>query len=87
MKSEFLKLNWRDLVNGFAMSVITPAIMVIYDSLNAGSLVINWTLALTVGLAGGVGYLLKNLLQGDAPTQRSTDFIGNRPNDRGGKKG
>lgn len=53
-------LNIGDIIKGFAMSAITPAIAIIADSLNQGSLTFNWHMILVVALSGGVGYLVKN---------------------------
>jgi hypothetical protein len=59
-QSNFLSLNWLDLGKGLIMSVLTPVIVVIQQSLESGELTLNWK---TIGLAaisGGVAYLVKN---------------------------
>ena len=58
--SNFLSLNWRDFGKGLVMAVLTPVVVVIQQSLEAGILTFNWK---TIGLgaiAGGVAYLVKN---------------------------
>lgn len=60
-QSEFLSLGWRDFFRGLAMAVLTPIMMIVQQSLEAGTLVFNWKSILTAGVAGGVAYLVKNL--------------------------
>lgn len=60
-QSKFLSLGVRDFLRGLAMSILTPAIVIIQQSLDAGLLVFNWKTILISGIAGGLAYLLKNV--------------------------
>lgn len=53
-------LNWRDLAKGFLMSVITAALTVMAESLQAGTLKFDWQDIGAVSALAGIAYLLKN---------------------------
>ncbi len=53
-----------DWERGLIVAILTTPFTIIYDSLSAGALTFDWRKVLAAGLAGGVGYLLKNLLTG-----------------------
>lgn len=59
-------LNWRDLVKGLVIAVITPVFTIIVESLQNDDLTINLKSIGTVALVALLSYLSKNL--GD-PTQ------------------
>lgn len=63
------------------MAVLTPAVLIIQQSLDAGVLVFNWKSIGMAAIAGGAAYLVKNLLT--APDTAKKDIIGDRPGDRG----
>ncbi len=56
---------WRiklgDWERAFIIAIITTPLTVIFQSVNAGSLVINWKTILAGALSGGIAYILKNL--------------------------
>jgi hypothetical protein len=88
MNSNFLRLNKKDIINGLVMSILTPVIMVIYKTLETGSLNFDWKNLIAVAFAGGLGYVVKNFFSGEVTTlNRKSEFIGTRPNDREGKRG
>ena len=60
-QSNFLSLGCRDLLRGLLMAVLTPVVVIIQQSLEAGILVLEWKSILTAGIAGGLAYLAKNL--------------------------
>jgi hypothetical protein len=62
--SKFLRLDYKDLAKGLLIAVLTPALLVIQQSLSAGSLVLNWDNILAVASAGGLSYLIKNFFSG-----------------------
>lgn len=64
MNSKFLKLNLLDFLKGLLMAILVPALIVIQTSFEAGQLTLDWKVIVTTSLAGGIGYLLKNLLSG-----------------------
>jgi hypothetical protein len=62
--SKFLRLDYRDLSKGLLIAVLTPALLVVQQSLSEGHLVFNWNNILAVSLAGGLSYLIKNFFSG-----------------------
>ncbi len=62
MKSSFLSLNTKDFVKGLVITVLTSVLSIIYSSLQAGSLTIDWKVILTTGLTSAIGYIIKNYL-------------------------
>lgn len=60
----FTKL-WRvklsDWERAFVVAIITAPLTIILQSVNAGSLVVNWKTILAAALSGGIAYILKNL--------------------------
>lgn len=61
--SKQFSLKWRDIVRGFILAVLTPALLIIQQSLEAGSLTFNWHQIGMAAVAGGGAYLLKNFLE------------------------
>ena len=62
--SKFLRLDYKDLAKGLLIAILTPALLVIQQSLSEGSLVLNWDNILAVASAGGLSYLIKNFFSG-----------------------
>ena len=61
--SKQFSLKWRDAVRGLIIAVLTPAIVIIQQSLKAGVFVFDLK---TIGMAavgGGLAYLAKNFLE------------------------
>ena len=56
-------LQGRDLFRGLIMAVLTPAVLVLQQSLDAGVLVFNWKAIGMASIAGGFAYLVKNFLE------------------------
>lgn len=54
-------LNWRDFANGLVMAILTPALVVVQQSVDKGELVFNWKVIAIAAISGGIAYLLKNL--------------------------
>lgn len=61
MNSSFLKLNILDLAKGLVVAVLTSVLVIVRDTVSAGSLNFDWTAILQTGLLSAVAYLLKNL--------------------------
>mgnify|MGYP007090099724 CR=1 FL=1 len=59
-ESKFLSVNTRDILKGLLMAILTPAVLIIQNSLEAGSLVFNWRNIGIAAISGGVAYLIKN---------------------------
>lgn len=65
MKSNFLNLNWKDLVKGFIVAVITAIITAVYEAIQAGTIQFTWPFfepVLITALGAGLAYLIKNWL-------------------------
>lgn len=58
--SNFLSLNFRDLAKGLLMAVLTPAVVIVQQSLESGVFTTDWKSLGLASLAGGVAYLVKN---------------------------
>lgn len=61
--SKQFSLKWRDVVRGFILAVLTPSLLIIQQSLEAGSLTFNWHQIGMAAVAGGGAYLIKNFLE------------------------
>lgn len=61
--SKQFSLKWRDIVRGFILAVLTPALLIIQQSLEANSLTFNWHQIGMAAVAGGGAYLIKNFLE------------------------
>lgn len=59
--SQFLSLDWNDLGKGLIVATLTPILLIIQESLNAGAFTIDYKHIGMAAVAGGVGYLIKNL--------------------------
>lgn len=60
--SKFLSLNLADILKGLVIAILTPAIVIVQQSLEAGVLTFEWKSILTASIGGGLAYLLKNFL-------------------------
>lgn len=65
-ESKFLSVNTRDILKGLLMAILTPAVLIIENSLSAGSLVFDWKSIGMAAIAGGFAYIVKNFFT--APT-------------------
>ena len=54
-------IKMSDWERAFVIAIITAPLTIILQSVNAGSLVINWKTILAAALSGGIAYILKNL--------------------------
>ena len=60
--SKFLNLDFADILKGLLMAILTPAVVIIQQSLELGILTFEWKSILTASIGGGLAYLLKNFL-------------------------
>lgn len=79
MNSKFFKLNALDYLKGLLMSVLVPALIVVQKSFEAGQLTLDWKIIVSTSLAGGIGYLLKNLFSGEKKINTQSN-VGGHPN-------
>jgi hypothetical protein len=56
-------LSMSDIVRGLIMAVLTPAVLIIQQSLEAGTLTFNWKQIAMASVAGGFAYLVKNFFE------------------------
>lgn len=61
--SKQFTLQGRDWIKGALMAALTPALVIIQQSIDAGIWTFNWKAIGMAAIAGGVAYLLKNLLE------------------------
>jgi hypothetical protein len=59
-QSEFLSLNFRDIARGLLMAILTPVVVLVQQSIEAGVFTFDWKALGLASLAGGVAYLAKN---------------------------
>ena len=61
--SKQFSLKWRDAIRGLIIVVLTPAIVIIQQSLEACVFVFDWKTIGMAAIGGGVAYLVKNFLE------------------------
>lgn len=62
MKSNFLKIGSKDFAKGLILAVITAVITVVYNTIQAGTLVFDWHQIDIAALSSAIAYITKNLL-------------------------
>lgn len=60
--SNFFNLNWNDFIKGFAIAIIMAVITILYDTVQAGSFVFNFTDIWHAAVGAAIAYLFKNLV-------------------------
>ena len=58
--SNFLSLNLSDIWKGLLMAILTPVVVIIQQSLEAGNFTFDWKSIGLSAIGGGVAYLVKN---------------------------
>jgi hypothetical protein len=58
--SDLFSLNYKDLLKGLIMAVLTPVLVIIQQSVEIGELTFNWKQIVVASIAGAVAYLIKN---------------------------
>lgn len=61
--SKQFSLEWRDILRGLLMAVLTPAIVIVQQSIENGSFTFNWQQIGMAAVGGGVAYIIKNFLE------------------------
>lgn len=64
--SKFLNLNSSDFLKGLLMAVLSSVITVVYQTVEAGSLVFDWKAIGTIALTSALAYITKNLFTNSA---------------------
>ena len=66
MNSTFLNLNTTDFIKGLIMAVLSTVITIVYQTVEAGSLVFDWKSIGTMALTTALAYIMKNLFTNSA---------------------
>jgi hypothetical protein len=61
MNSPIFTLNSSDFLKGLIMAVLSTVITVVYQTVEAGSLVFDWKAIGTMALTTALAYIMKNL--------------------------
>jgi hypothetical protein len=61
MQSTFLTLNSKDFLKGLVVAVLTTVITIVYTSIQAGSLELDWKSIGLTALSSALAYIMKNL--------------------------
>lgn len=71
--SKLFSVNIKDLLKGLVMAVLTPCVLIIQQSLEAGSFTFNWHQIAMAAVAGGTAYLVKNYFTSPTIKVESTE--------------
>lgn len=66
--SKLFSLGLKDLFHGLVMAALTPVATIVYQSLNSGSLVLDYHTLGMASLTGGAAYLFKKFFNGQSNT-------------------
>jgi hypothetical protein len=66
MNSTLFNLNSTDFIKGLIMAVLSTVITVVYQTVEAGSLVFDWKSIGTMALTSALAYIMKNLFTNSA---------------------
>ena len=72
MKSNRFTLEGNDWLKGLVMAILVPVLVIVQQSIDAGSLTFNWKVIGMAALAGLVGYIVKNFLSNSVPEAQAT---------------
>ena len=61
MNSTLFNLNSTDFLKGLIMAVLSTVITVVYQTVEAGSIVFDWKAIGTMALTSALAYIMKNL--------------------------
>lgn len=60
-QSTLFALNTSDFIKGLLMAVLSTVITIVYQTVEAGSLVFDWKAIGTMALTSALAYIMKNL--------------------------
>lgn len=66
MNSTIFTLNSNDFLKGLIMAVLSTVITVVYQTVEAGSLIFDWKAIGTMALTTALAYIMKNLFTNSA---------------------
>lgn len=73
--SKLFTLNKKDFFKGLIMAILVPAVLIIQQSLDSGSLVLNWKAILMASISGALAYLMKNFFTTDQLVQKEAPYL------------
>lgn len=59
--SKLWQLNWKDVLRGLLLAVLTAPLTTIYTSIESGNFHFDWPAIVKVSVTAGLAYLFKNL--------------------------
>lgn len=62
MNSSLFTLNSKDWIKGLVIAVLTAVITVVYSTIQAGTLMLDWKAISIAGISAALAYITKNLL-------------------------
>lgn len=65
LTSKKYRIDLYDIGKGFLLAIVTPVLVAIQDTLDAGMLTLDWKKLLMIGIGGGLAYLIKNFFSGE----------------------
>ncbi len=65
MFTKLWTIKMGDWERGLVIAILTTPLTIIYDSVSTGALTFDWKKIIAAAVAGGIAYLLKNLLTGE----------------------
>ena len=80
--SKFLNLDFADIFKGLLMAILTPAVVIIQQSLELGILTFEWKSIALASVSGGFAYLVKNFFTTQKEVSNTQSIFGGRPDDR-----
>jgi len=66
--SKLFTLNNKDFLKGLVMAVLISAITIIQQSLDSGTLTLDWRAILIASISGALAYLMKNFFTSENKT-------------------
>jgi len=64
MFTKLWTIKLSDWQRGLAIAILTTPLTIIYDSVSTEALTFDWRKIIAAAIAGGIAYILKNLLTG-----------------------
>lgn len=62
MKSVFASLNVQDFFKGMVVAVLSAVVTFLYNSMESGTVVLNWKAIATTSITAALAYIIKNYL-------------------------
>lgn len=64
MFTKLWNIKMSDWMRGLVIAILTTPLTIIYDSVSIGVLTFDWKKIIATAIAGGIAYILKNVLTG-----------------------